>query len=155
MAIHLRYFVHHTADSHAENKIALPPDSQTPCPPGYEEREANTLAEVDRLQSWLQEIEYGKLQREGERDAAMWHQRLEDSKSRLRTRAASSTTTAYEREFIQEWLKLRDEKAKENFAKRYEVDMAAHSYFAQREFDNPEVRAQTLLDATDKQHGGR
>lgn len=152
MAIHLRYFVHAHADAHAENKISLPPDASTPCPPGYEEREANTLAEVDRLQRWLQTIEYEKLQREGQRDASQWAERLEAANSRLRTRAASSATTAYEREFIAEWLKLRDEKQREHYRQRFEVDMAAHSYFAAREFDNPEARAQTLLDATDKQH---
>lgn len=152
MAIHLRYFVHAHADAHAENKIALPPDSATPCPPGYEEREANTLAEVDRLQRWLQTIEYEKLQREGIRDAAQWAPRLEAANRRLRDRASSSATTPYEHDFIAAWLKLRDERKRADFARRFEVDMAAHSYFAAREFDNPEARAQTLLDATDKQH---
>lgn len=152
MPIHLRYFVHAHADDHAENKIALPPDSATPCPPGYEEREANTLAEVDRLQRQLQSIEFAKLQREGERDAAQWADRLKAADDRLRTRAASSATTPYERDFIAEWLKLRDEKKREHFRQRFEVDMAAYSYFPAREFDNPEERAQTLLDATDKQH---
>lgn len=148
MAIHLLFLESRSGE------IALPPDAETayltlkdPRWQGWELREANSLSEVDRLQKRLQQAEYDRLQQEGERDLRVWQSRIDSVRSNLSQRAASSATSEYERDFIREWIKLRDEKRREDYKKRYEVDMAAYSFFEQREFDKPRNAEEVLKES--------
>jgi len=65
-------------------------------------------------------------------------------RDRLVARMVSSSTTAYEREFIQHYLMLSDSK-REEFRKRFMCDTVA--YFEKRESDNP-YHFQDMLEAS-------
>lgn len=138
MAIHLIYFINAAGD------IALPPETEGGVylewlrrMPGYEAREANTIGEVNKLQKALQRIEYEKLQREGVREEQVWESRLSDVRSNLSQRIASSNTSQYEKDFLREWVKLKDEQRRDKHRAKFEVDIAAKAFFEQREFDKP------------------
>lgn len=80
---------------------------------GYEWREAGTLAEVDTLQNRMVEQEQRILTHQGQvMDDAREKVRRETS-SNLRQRMASGNCSAWEREFIQHWLNLREDKRKQ------------------------------------------
>ena len=80
---------------------------------GYDWREASTLAEVDRLQDRLVEAERRKAENELERDERLLAGKRTDVRSRLYQRLVSSSTSPYEREFIELYLQMREEKRKE------------------------------------------
>ena len=148
MAIHLQYFINR------EGQIAIPPDAEAasivlkdPRWAGYELREANDIHEVDRLQKRLQQQTWDELQREGEQQASAWEERLKAQRDRLIAKAVSAATTQYEKDFFREWLKLKDEQRREKFKQRYLCDMAAYSFFEQREFDKPRNAEETLKES--------
>lgn len=98
--------------------ISLAPYSDHPTPPGHSRHEAGTLTQVDELQKRLQEQEHRRLEKELQFD----HEHMEEGRKRiaenLRAKMVSSSTSAYEREFIELWLKLRDEKRRERHKQR-------------------------------------
>jgi len=104
MAIHLRWF------ERRDGTVLLPPDSATPCPRDCIEREANTLAEVEALERRLQLASRCVAEQEVERDDAVFAASRERVRADLTTTLASSHTDPFEKEFIREYLKLRDEK---------------------------------------------
>lgn len=127
MAIHLRYF------ERRDGTVLLPPSDDIPCPADCLDREANTLAEVDALQRRLQQATYARCQQEQMRDEVAFaesRQRVIDS---LHSRLASSATTQYERDFIREYIKLREEK-RDKYRQRFACDTA---YLELRENDRP------------------
>jgi hypothetical protein len=126
MAIHLIYF------EDRGGNISLPPSDDTPCPPGYDRREANTLAEVDRLQRRLQQATYERCQRELQRDEEAFAESRERVRSALTTRIASSATSEYEREFLKLYVQLREDK-RAAYQKRFSCDRA---YLEMRENDH-------------------
>lgn len=101
---------------------------------GFELREANTLDKIDRLQKELQDQEYRKRERDCERLDLLRAQVRRGVRDRLVARMTSSSTRPYERDFIQAYLMLSDEK-RETFRKRFMCDNIA--YFEKRESDNP------------------
>jgi len=130
------YFVNHTDPRRPEGYVVLAPYSSFATPPGHSREEARTLAEVDKLQSRLIEQEmrateadwlYNETLTAGKRKA------VEDS---LRTRMVSSATTPYEREFIELYLQLRDEKRAKYQQRFMERTMFLHA----RENDTPRGR---------------
>jgi hypothetical protein len=134
MAIHLVYF------EDRDGNISLPPTDDTPCPPGYDRREANTLAEVDRLQKRLQQATYARCQQELMRDEAAFAEARERVRSSLTARIASAATTEYEKEFLRCYIQLREEK-REKYRQRFACDTA---YLEMRENDKPR-NAEELL----------
>jgi hypothetical protein len=125
MAIHLRFFERRNGD------ILLPPDDETPCPRDCLLREANTLAEVDRLQRRLQQQTYERCQRELLRDEDAFAEARERVRSDLTTKLASAATSEYEREFLRLYLQLRDDK-RDKYRSRFMCDRA---YLLAREND--------------------
>ena len=79
-------------------------------PQGYEWREAGTLAEVDRLQKRLGEQEMSIRRRQGEVDERAREEIHRQTAANLRQRMASSSCTPYERDFIDLWLRMQEEK---------------------------------------------
>jgi hypothetical protein len=134
MAIHLIYF------EDRGGNISLPPSDDTPCPPGYDRREANTLAEVDRLQRRLQQATYERCQRELQRDEEAFAESRERVRSALAARIASAATSEYEKEFLRGYIQLREEK-REKYRQRFACDRA---YLELRENDHPR-NAEELL----------
>src|SRR5580704_17495477 len=127
MAIHLRFFERRNGD------ILLPPDDETPCPRDCLLREANTLAEVDRLQRRLQQQTYERCQRELLRDEDAFAEARERVRSDLTTKLASAATSEYEREFLRAYIQLREEK-RDKYRQRFACDVA---YLEMRENDRP------------------
>lgn len=85
---------------------------------GCEWREADTLDKVDRLQNRLIDQEQRVRDHQGHvMDEAREKVRRETS-ANLRQRMASSSCSAYEREFIELWLQLREDKRKQ-FTQRF------------------------------------
>lgn len=136
MALHVYYYESNFGH------VQLPPDDETyftVIPKGrregekYDRREANTLEEVDRLQRTLQQQTYEEGHANWERDeerCAAARQKVIDS---LRAKLASSATTPYERDFIQLYIQLREEK-RASYRSRFVCDRA---FLEMREMDKP------------------
>lgn len=88
----------------------LAPYSDCPTPPGYSREYADSLSAVDRLQAALLEQERREWERERIGEELQMGARQREIVDRLRTRMCSSTTTPYERDFIEAYLQLREEK---------------------------------------------
>lgn len=82
----------------------------------------NTLAEIDEFQKRLQNQELVKRKAELERDEITFGQVRKSVRDRLYARMVSGSTSPYEREFIQQYLMLRDEK-REQWRKRFLGDV--------------------------------
>lgn len=99
---------------------------------GYELREAGTLAEIDVLQKRLVTAEMRKMGEAADKDerisAKVWAERG----FALRQRMMSSSTTPYERDFIELYLQLREEKR----AKHRQRWTEAQMYLWAREMDS-------------------
>ena len=79
---------------------------------GYQWREAGTLNEVDRLQRMLVDQEGRILEAKGAKmDNAREIARQQSSRN-LRQRMASGSCSAFERDFIRNWLDMNEEKRK-------------------------------------------
>lgn len=121
------YFVHR--DGH----ILLAPMSDSPTPPNCERRKVETLAELDQLQERLENDTKRQCQQEIERDQRVWANKRQQIRSNLLERMKSSKCSAYEREFIQLYLQISDERKREVYRNRFMADTA---YFMAREFDD-------------------
>src|SRR5580693_6641670 len=117
MAIPLRYF------ERRDGTLLLPPSDNIPCPPDCIDREANTLAEVDALQRRLQAATYERCQRELANDEAAFSEARSRVVANITTRIASSATTQYEKDFLREYIKLREEK-RDKHRQRFACDVA-------------------------------
>jgi hypothetical protein len=98
---------------------------------GFELREAGTLQEVDALQDRLQAQERAKLEAAAEKDEVLYRARARGVADSLRARMVSSSTSPYEREFIELYLQLREEKR----AKHRQRFLETTSYLWAREMD--------------------
>ena len=121
-----------TADARYFYSQAKDAQGQTYREKGFEFREADTLAAVDELQRRLTEAELRRLGQEADRDdrltAMAWKQRGSD----LRARMISANTSPYERDFIDAYLQLREEKR----AKHRQRFMETTMYLEAREMDS-------------------
>jgi hypothetical protein len=79
---------------------------------GYEWREADTWDKVVKLQDRLIEQETRILKHQGETMDQAREKVRKETASNLRQRMASSDCDPWEREFIQNWLQLREDKRK-------------------------------------------
>lgn len=130
------YYRNHRDPVHPPGFLMLAPYSDFPTPPGYTREAADSLAEVDKLQRTLIEQE----RRDAEADllyneVVMGAKRAEVY-DRLRQRMVSSATTPYEREFIELYLKLGEEK-RERHRQRF---MERTMFLWAREMDTPKDR---------------
>lgn len=99
---------------------------------GFELREAGTLAEIDDLQKRMQDQEYRANQARLEVEQALGARIRGSIRDRLYQRMVSSSTTPYEREFISNYLQVREDK-RHKYQQRF---MADQCYFEQREMNN-------------------
>lgn len=132
-----------------QGRIALPPSTAQALQikdrmnrAGWELREASTLGEVDALQKRLEEQTYRERQREIEMDQRMGGHVRASIRSRLYQRMISSSTGDYEKEFIKNYLQLRDDK-RTDYQKRFSADQM---YFEAREFNQSSHHLQELAD---------
>ena len=118
------YFVNRADPRWPEGHIMLSPCTDPnvfdyPTPEGYERREAYTLAMADELQDRLIEQEYRQRAAEFRADESRYHAFREDVRARLYARMTSSETTPFERDFIREYLKLRDGEKRKKYQQRF------------------------------------
>lgn len=125
MPLHVRYF------ESRDGAIELPPTDDIQPRKGWEVREANTLPELDRLRDRLVQSARDRHDREVQNDELVWAEQRKATLSSLIATARSSATSAYEKDFIDAYLRLRADKRAE-YQKRYACDMA---YFEMRELD--------------------
>lgn len=126
------YFVH------SNGHVTLAPYTAFPTLPDCIRETANTLAEVDRLQKRLVAQERAQLERESQYEEATFGARQEVIRNKLYARLSSCVTTQYEKDFIREWLKLRDDSKRHKHAQILEH---AQMYLHAREFDTPGRRS--------------
>lgn len=86
---------------------------------GYQWNEAGTLKEVQTLQARWEDQEMKVLRHMGHHDHTVRQRIHGEVAGRLRQRMASSATSAYERDFIEYWLQLRQSKQDE-YTKKWE-----------------------------------
>jgi len=132
MALHVLYF------ENADGRVSLPPTSETAelmaRHPKYKKsqlKEANTLPEIDRLQTRLHRQAQEELQVAEFNDETMWRERRKQIYDNLYQRLISAGTDEYEKEFLRHYLQLREEK-RQKYHARFVCDRA---YFTAREFD--------------------
>lgn len=130
------FFVNHRDPAHEPGYIMLAAYSEQPTPEGYSREYAEDLPSVDRLQKRLQDQEFRHFDAEANRDLALIQPRLKKIYDNLRTRMCSGSCTPYERDFIEGYLKLLDEK-REKHRRNFECRAA---YLHAREFDLPNGR---------------
>jgi hypothetical protein len=116
----------------------LAPYSDCPAPVGYRKESVDTLPDIRRLQMVLVNQELRNLQTEARHNEFLTKPIWKKVTNNLRTRMASSDCSAYERDFIDAWLQLRDKEKSEQYAKRYEEYTG---YLWALEHDIPKDRA--------------
>lgn len=99
---------------------------------GYQWCEAGTWSDVQRLQKRLVEQEQRLLDKQHQTVVGSRDRAAEKVNSDLRQRMASSSCSAYEREFLQLWLQLREDK-RERFESEFKV---RNMYLQAVEFDS-------------------
>lgn len=109
---------------------------------GYELYAAETLAEARKLQKEMQEQLYVEQQHELQKDEQMTAVRRQQIRDRLVARRNSSACDKVERDFIDMWLVIREQKH-EVFKKRFTSQIG---HFDALEFDNPSQHIADLHD---------
>lgn len=135
MAIHLVYF------ESQRGEILLPPTSDTPRPRGHILREANSINEVHDLERRLQRQEADKHEQQLERDHDVTESSRREIRRRLIARIDSCATDEYTKDFLRNWMMLRDEKRREYYKNQFRC---REVYLEALNFDRP----QTLGEVT-------
>jgi hypothetical protein len=130
------YFRNHRDPAHPPGFLMLAPYSDFPTPAGYTREAADTLADVDRLQRSLIEQERRDAEAELLHDEVVLGRRYAEMTDKLRARMVSSSTSPYDRDFIEAYLKLREEKRDRHRQRFLERVMFLHA----REMDTPRDR---------------
>jgi hypothetical protein len=118
----------------ADGHIFLAPYSSFPTPPGCIKHGADTLPDIDRLQKRLNAQERFQWEREAHHEYETFDARQEEIADRLRTKMVSGSTTPFERDFIEGWLKLKDEKKRKKYK---DILEQRNMYLWAREHDTP------------------
>lgn len=121
----------------AEGHHILAPYSNCPPPPGYRTEYMDTLAEVDRIQSILNAQEMRNAEAEIADEDARAQFVNEKVRSALLTRSRSSDCSQFERDFIEEYTKLKDEKKRK---KHRDAFLCHTGYLWARENNTPKGR---------------
>lgn len=100
---------------------------------GFDLRKVTTLQQLDDLQNLMAQQHQEQNQQDAEREDLTTRDRLASARARLRARMVSSSTSPYERDFIQYYLQLSDDRKREQYRQRFLCDTA---YFMAREFDD-------------------
>jgi hypothetical protein len=117
--------------------LLIAPYTECPTPSGYERCEALYLNDVYKLEKVLVQQERDGWEQEAELEEERFAERRAAVRDKLYARMTSSATSEYEREFISEWLKLRDDKKRAKYAQFYTERQA---YLHALHFDTPSGR---------------
>jgi hypothetical protein len=130
------YFRNHRDPHHPPGHLMLSPYSDFPTPSGYTREAARTLGEIDKLQFTLIEQERRECEEEILHDEAILGRKQREVTDRLRQRMVSGATTPYERDFIEAYLQLQEQKRDKHRQRFMERTMYLHA----RENDTPKNR---------------
>ena len=130
------YFRNHRDTAHPPGFLMLAPYSDFPTPSGYTREAARTLREIDRLQFTLIEQERRAVEMDIAYEESILGRLQREVTDKLRQRMVSSATTPYERDFIEVYLQLREEKRDKHRQRFMERTMYLHA----RENDTPKNR---------------
>jgi|SRR6266478_3620497 len=114
------YFTNHKDPTHAEGTIILAPYSAFPTPEGWSRHEADDLASVRRLEDRLNDQETRRLEAQYHRSEATLKNLRQKVRDQLMAKLLSSETSEYDRDFIKEWIRLRDEKKRAKYQAAFE-----------------------------------
>jgi hypothetical protein len=120
-----------------DGHIFLAPYSSFPTPPGCDKCEAGNLTEIDRLQDQLLSQERYDWDRDAQHEHATFDARAEQVRDNLYAKMTSAGTSQYEKDFIREYIKLRDERKRE----KWRTFHSKHAFLWAREFDTPGRRS--------------
>lgn len=129
----------------ANGTIYIPPTSDIPCPPHCITRYCASIRDVERLVARMQQAAMDEADRAGVRQQIVWGPKLEAIRDDLLAKMHSAGVSEYERDFLREWLKLRDEKKKENYARLFEQRRVIAEAL---EFDRPRTPDEFLGEST-------
>jgi hypothetical protein len=104
------YFVNKLDPNYPQHYHVLAPYSSFATPWGWERREADDLPSVDQLQRTLENQERRKAERDIFREETVFSQLRNRVRDSLYERMVSDSTSQYEKDYIREYLKLREEK---------------------------------------------
>lgn len=133
---HVVYFKNYSDPVHPPGYLMLAPYSDFPVPFGYSREYARTLPEIDRLQFTLIEQERRACELDVLHDEVILGRKFAEITDRLRRTMISSSTSPYERDFIEAYLKLREDKRDKHRQRFAERTMYLHA----RENDTPKNR---------------
>lgn len=126
------YFRNHRDPNHPEGYLMLAPYSEFPTPRGYSRELARTLSDIDKLQRVLCEQERRDFERDRLYDEVLVGAKQRGITDKLRQRMVSSSTTPYDRDVIEAYLQLKEEKR----AKHAQRFMERNMYLYAREMDS-------------------
>jgi hypothetical protein len=129
-----------------DGHIFLAPYSTFPTPPGCMKCEAGTLAEIDALSDRLLSQECFEWEREAQHESVTFDARAEQVRDNLYAKMTSSSTSQYEKDFIREYIKLRDERKRE----KWRTFHSKHAFLWAREYDTPGRRSDEEVVNLDK-----
>lgn len=109
---------------------------------GFEMMAAETLHDARKLQKKLQEQLYAEQQAELAKDESLTMMRRKQIRDRMVARRNSSATSQIERDFIDMWLVMREQKH-DIFKKRFTSQMGVMDAL---EYDQPNNRIHDLMD---------
>lgn len=130
------YFVNQCDDKYPTGYYILAPYSSFPTPHGWLRYEADDLRQVDRLQKILLQQELDRAQRENIREEMVFGPLRQIVRDRLYARMTSSSCSEYEKDFIREYLKLREEKRRKHEERFRHTTLYLHA----REMDSRQGR---------------
>lgn len=117
--------------------ILIAPYTDCPVPDGYSREFAETLAEVDRLETILVRQLREDFEREAQLEESLFSQQRQQIVDDLRARMTSADCDEWEKEFIRLYLQLKDERKRENYRQRY---FERTAYLWARHNDTPKNR---------------
>jgi hypothetical protein len=131
--------------------VMLAPYTSAPIPPGYIRLEADTLHAVDLLERKLQQQEAYAAEQELILDLSRTERASQEIRDRLYSRMTSGSTPQWEKDFLREYLKLRDERKRQKYAERHKqlwFLWARHNDSGNRRVDVEEfnVEKHTVID---------
>ena len=91
--------------------------------------EADTLAQVDRLEKRLRDQEMQAAEQEIAYEDATYERKRQEIRDRIYQRMCSSNISPFEREFLGLYLQLRDERKKEKYRQRW-LEATSWNFYA-------------------------
>ena len=145
------YFINQRDDKYPTGYYILAPYSEFQTPEGWLRYTADTLAEVDRLQKILLCQELERARREHIHESVVMDPLRKIVRDRLYARMTSSESSEFEKDFIREYMKLRDDKRRKHADRFYHRNLFLHA----REMDarpgrkdNEEIANTDFLEVT-------